>query len=360
MIKRAILGMKTPRDTRAEMKIKLKYLVEDMDRHGNVRCYVRLPGKAKVRIRGLPGSALFMDEYQAAVAGKADQPRQARTAKRGSFRHLCQLYYASPTFKALDPSTQAWRRRALDAISDKYGANPVALMEARHVRRIRDERADQPGAANTRLKAMHALFRWAVDEDEATRDPTRDVRKIKYATKGHHSWTVEEIELFKARHPLGTKPRLALDLLRFTTGRREDVVRLGRQHVRNGRVQFRQAKNEHRAPVDIDIPVHFDLEASIQAMPTQHLTFLVTEYGRPYTPAGFGNAMRDWCNQANLRHCSAHGLRKATPTQMAENGATAHELMAITGHQSLEEVERYTRAARRTKLADSAMAKLKG
>jgi site-specific recombinase XerD len=70
--------------------------------------------------------------------------------------------------------------------------------------------------------------------------------------------------------------------------------------------------------------------------------------------------MRDWCDQANLHHCSAHGLRKATPTQMAEHGATAHELMAITGHQSLDEVERYTRAAQRRKLADSAMAKLKG
>ena len=33
--------------------------------------------------------------------------------------------------------------------------------------------------------------------------------------------------------------------------------------------------------------------------------------------------------------------------------------MAITGHQSLEEVERYTRAARKAQLADSAMSKLK-
>ena len=70
--------------------------------------------------------------------------------------------------------------------------------------------------------------------------------------------------------------------------------------------------------------------------------------------------MRDWCDQANLPHCSAHGLRKATPTQMAEEGATPHALMAITGHRSLEEVERYTRAAQKKKLADSDMAKLKG
>jgi hypothetical protein len=33
--------------------------------------------------------------------------------------------------------------------------------------------------------------------------------------------------------------------------------------------------------------------------------------------------------------------------------------MAITGHRSLEEVERYTRAAKKIELANSAMQKLK-
>jgi integrase/recombinase XerD len=89
------------------------------------------------------------------------------------------------------------------------------------------------------------------------------------------------------------------------------------------------------------------------------LTFLTTEFGRPFTPAGFGNWFRDQCDQANLHHCSAHGLRKATAAALAEAGATAHEIAAVTGHMSLEEIERYTRAARKKKLADNAIAKLK-
>ncbi|WP_256470148.1 tyrosine-type recombinase/integrase [Bradyrhizobium sp. 157] len=60
-----------------------------------------------------------------------------------------------------------------------------------------------------------------------------------------------------------------------------------------------------------------------------------------------------------MPHCSAHDLRKAAPARLAERGATAHEIMAITGHQSLEEVERYTRAAQRRRLADSGMEKLR-
>jgi len=341
------------------MKIRLKYLSEDVDRHGNVRVYVRVPGRPKVRINERFGTDEFMAAYHAAIAGATDGPRQARAAKRGSFRHLCQLYFASPAFQRLDQSTQSWQRRALDGVCTKNADKPVAMMQGRHVRRIRDELANTPAAANHRLKALRALFAWAVEEDEAPHNPTLGVKKIKYASEGHHSWTVEEIEQYKKRHRLGTKARLALDILRFTTGRREDAVRLGPQHVRNGRVQFRQAKNEHRNPVDIDIPLHPEFAASIEATPSGHLTFLITEYGKPYTPAGFGNAMRDWCDQANLHHCSAHGLRKATPTLMAEAGATPHELMAITGHRSLEEVERYTRAAQKKKLADAAMAKLK-
>jgi integrase/recombinase XerD len=145
----------------------------------------------------------------------------------------------------------------------------------------------------------------------------------------------------------------------LTACRREDVVRLGPQHIRDGRIQFRQAKNEHRNPVDIDIPLYAELAEVIAATPPQHMTFLTTEFGNPFSANGFGNKFRDWCNQAGLAHCSAHGLRKAMATRLAESGATPHEIMAITGHKSLEEVERYTRKAVKRRLADAAMAKLR-
>jgi integrase/recombinase XerD len=150
-----------------------------------------------------------------------------------------------------------------------------------------------------------------------------------------------------------------VDIIRFTTGRREDAPRLGIQHIQNGRVKFRQGKNEDRKPVDIDIPVHPAFAASIAATKTGHLTFLVTKFGRPFTTNGFGNKFKDWCRQADLPHCSAHGVRKATATALAEAGATPHEIGSITGHTSLKEIERYTKAAERSGLATSGMAKLK-
>ena len=166
------------------------------------------------------------------------------------------------------------------------------------------------------------MFGWANEAEETTVNPTLGVKKLKYASSGHHMWTADEIELFYKRHPLGTLARLALDILRYTTGRREDAPRLGRQHVRNGRVRFQQAKNEHRNPIDIDIPLHPDLAASISASKHGNMTFLITEYGKPFTANGFGNKFKDWCRQADLPHCSAHGVRKATSTALAEAGAT--------------------------------------
>jgi integrase/recombinase XerD len=291
-----------------EMRVQLKYVSEDLDRHGNVRCYVRVPGKRKIRLRALPGTKEFMEEYQSAIAEiESDQPRQTDEAKRGSFRHLCIRYYSSGGFKALDISTRNWQRRALDEISEEHGAKPVALMAARHVKKIRDAKIATPAAANQRVKALRALFSWGNEAEETTVNPTIGVKKIRYLSDGHHTWTPAEIEQFYERHPLGTQARLAIDLIRFTTGRREDAPRFGRQHTRDGRVRFRQAKNEHRSPIDIDIPLHPALGASIAAAQVGNLTFLITEFGKPFTANGFGNKFKDWCRQADLPHCSAQG-----------------------------------------------------
>ena len=133
-------------------RIRLKYLVEDVDRHGNVRVYFRRKGQPKVRLRGLPGSEQFMADYGTALEKCASAQRSYR-ARKGSFGHLCLSYYASATFNALDGSTQSWRRRALDAVSERHGDRPVILMQGKHVRMLRDELVDRPGAAREPVKS---------------------------------------------------------------------------------------------------------------------------------------------------------------------------------------------------------------
>lgn len=339
------------------MDIPFKYLVSDKDRHGNMRFYVRVPGRKKCRIRAEPNTQEFTDEYHSAIDGHIAVGASA--IKQGSFRHLCVKYFGSKNYTDLDTSTKNWQRRALEAICITHGDKPVARMESRHVRKIRNEREDKPAAANQRMKAMRSMFGWANEEEEIKNDPTFGVKNIRYQQTGHHPWSEDEIEQFYKRHPLGTKARLALDLLRYTAGRREDIPRLGPQHIRNGRIRFRQGKNDKRSPVDMDMPVHPRLQKSIDACEIKHLTFLATEYGKPFTTNGFGNKFKDWCRQADLPHCSAHGVRKFISADLAESDATPHQIGSVTGHRSLKEIERYTAAARKPRLADEAMAKLK-
>jgi integrase len=345
--------------------INLPYVISDTDRHGNRRYYFRRREKGsttarKIRLRGLPGSKEFMEAYQAATAGSQPKAKVAPTAQKGTFGYVCQRYYVSAEFRLLNKSTQSWRRRALDEVCRAHGDKPIARMEPAHVRRLRDEKADTPSASHNRLKALRALFRWATENDLAPHNPAKDVPALRYHSDGHHSWTSDEIRKFELAHPVGSMARLAMALMLFTGCRRADVVRLGPQHIQDGQLRYRQAKNEYRSPVDIDIPVHPELARIIRHTPCLHLTYLANDFGKPFTAAGFGNKFRALCNAAGLPHCSAHGLRKATATRLAEAGASSQEIMAITGHRSLNEVERYTHAASKPLLATSGMSKLKG
>jgi hypothetical protein len=58
-------------------------------------------------------------------------------------------------------------------------------------------------------------------------------------------------------------------------------------------------------------------------------------------------------------HCTLHGVRKNTASQLAEEGATPHQIGSVTGHTTLKEIERYTAKARRKRLATEAIGKLK-
>ena len=111
--------------------------------------------------------------------------------------------------------------------------------------------------------------------------------------------------------------------------------------------------------VALEIQMHPALIEAIAATPSEHLTYLTTQFGKSFTAAGFGNWFRDRCNEVGLRHCSAHGLREAAARRLAEAGCAAHEIAAITGHASLREVQRYTKAVDQRRLGISAMNKMR-
>ena len=276
--------------------------------------------------------------------------------KEGTWRWLSEQYMASGDFRRLDPQTQRTRRGILEKTyvePEKPGSGrvvgdmPVREMRAKTIKVLRDRKAAFPEAANSRLKAIRRVFSWALDDEIGcvTSNPAKDVKYRSSGSQGFHTWTPGEIEQFEARHAIGSKARLAMALLAFTCVRRSDVVLLGRQHVRGAQLKFKAFKGRNSTPVTVDIPLLDELKAIIDASSTGDLTFLVTEYNKPFSAAGFGNKFREWCNAAGLPQCSAHGLRKAGAVLMAERGATTMELMAICGWLTVKEAELYTKAA---------------
>jgi integrase len=351
------------------MKVNLPYVIPDTDRHGNVRYYFRRPGQPKIRILGDPTSQAFIEQYylvrDGKVAPKQAKPRLERSAS-GTFRRLCEEYYVSSEFGQLGKSTAHVRRLILEGICQsknpkgkERGGLPFALMQERHIRELRDEKASAPEAANSRLKALRQLFAWAKATGRVGANPALEVKRLSSASEGFHVWTDEEVAQFEAAHPIGTTARLAFALLRYTGVWRSDVVKLGKAMERDGVLYFTVTKGSLRkgkvGAKRLALPILPALRKIIDATPSGHLTYIVSTQGKPYTAESFGNKFREWCDQAGLKHCSAHGIRKFDATAAAENGATAHQLMAMFGWDSIRQAEHYTRKASQEKLAGRAM-----
>jgi integrase len=232
------------------------------------------------------------------------------------------------------------------------------LLTREQMQRIVNEKSVTPFAQRNFLNTLRAMFKWATAEGRIPEDRTLGVTRVKAKTTGYKTWSEDHIARFEAAHPIGTKARLAFSLLLYTGQRRGDVVKMGRQHVHNGILTIDQGKTDGGEEAHVEIPMHPKLREIIDATPSGHLTFLVTHFGKPYTAAGFGNLFRELCDEAGCPDVSAHGLRKATARRLAEMNCTEHEIAAITGHASIAEVQRYTKAADRKRLARSAIKKL--
>jgi integrase len=322
---------------------------------GRIRYYFRRRGQKAIPLPGVPGSDEFMSAYAMALATVPDKPGEigADRTSPGTIAALVVTYYQSAEWHGLSEDTRKTRRRIIERFRGQHGTKRVGLLRPEHIR-IMLAGIDKPSAKRHWLKAIRGLLRSAVPTMIQS-DPTEGIANIKLPkTKGHHCWTDQEIEQYRAHWPLGTQQRLVMEFALETASRRGEVVRLGPQHIRNGRIRIERTHGS----ADVDIPISPELEVACAAMPKAHLTYIVTAAGHPRSKYGLGNDFAKWATEAGLpAECRLHGLKKSALRKLAEDGATAHELMAISGHRTLSEVQRYSEAADKTRLADSAMAK---
>jgi len=332
-----------------------RYVKPVRNRHRTLYYYLRRPGFALVRLPGSPYSTEFMDAYDAAMAGQERDPVGAKRTKPGSVNALAVAYYGSAEFKLLKPSTQATYRNIIDRFREKNGGNPMAALSRTSVQKLVDAKVETPAAANNLLRMLRMLVRFALDRNMLRDDPTLGVKPIRRRSTGFRTWSEEDIQRFEDAHPIGSRARLALALLLYTGQRRSDVVKLGPQNVRGNALHLRQQKTG----TYLSIPLHSALKAVLDATPTQHMTFLVAQGSKSFTPPGFTNWFRECCAKAGIEAgLSPHGLRKAMCRRLAEAGATTLQIMSITGHKNVDEIETYVQAANQQGLGRDAMAKI--
>jgi integrase len=319
------------------------------DRHGKYRIRFRSRSFSHY-IYSAPGTPGFAADYEQCLLNRRPAIG-ASEVKPGSIAKLFAKYYETREFKELAESTRKVFRGDLERFKAKYGDKRVAHLKRRHLNDIVDAMSDRPQAANNLLKRLRVVLDLALDLEWITVNPARGLKGYSKKTEGFYTWTNEDMDAFEERHPSGSKARLAYALLYYTASRRGDVVKLGRQHAKNGRLKFTQNKTH----ADMDLPIHPELAREIEALEHNELTFLITEYGKPFTPEGFGNWFKERCKEAGLPKCTAHGLRKAATRTVIESGKTTAQAGGLTGHQTLAEIDHYSEKRDQAALADVAV-----
>jgi integrase/recombinase XerD len=321
------------------------------DRKGRPRHYLQVKGHKLIPLPDAPmDSPDFLAAWSAAM--KHAKGVETRTGT-GGIATLCAAFLRSTAFKQHSVSYQAVLRRHLNAVREKMGKALARDLLPKH---ISFDMADlTPAVARSRLKAWRALARHGLETGELTTDPTETVKRPAVVKgDGHPVWTREEVQAFRARWPIGTTQRAIFELLFWTGARISDAVGLGAGMVnREGVLVYRQQKTKGLAyvPWSCSLPAYADTadrDAMLAALdPLKgHMTFLATRAGRTRSGKSIGGDLSASARKAGVMK-SAHGLRKARATVNAEGGATAHQIGAWTGHESLSEVEHYTRAVDR-------------
>jgi len=327
------------------------HLHRETTRHGSVTWYVRVGKGPRTRIKAPFGSPEFSAEYDAAISGL---PREkAPRAGTNTLAWLVARYRETMDWAKLSVATRRQRDNIFKHVLAQSGDKPFAEIVRAHIVAGIDRRREKAAAARHFLETMRGMFRWALNAEHIDVDPTHGVETPRKSSEGFVPWSPEDCAAYEGRWPVGTRERLAYDLLLYTGLRRGDFVILGRQHVRNGVATIRAEKNGE----EVSFPLHPAALRSIEATKTGDLAYFVGQRGQPMTKESFGNWFREACREAGVKG-SAHGLRKTLATMMADAGVTEHELMARFGWREARTAAIYTRKANRRKLSSQASAKL--
>ncbi len=326
--------------------LKLQYVNEYVDRQGKLRRYFRR-GAVRGPLPGGIGSPEFMAAYQDYL-GKTG--RRPISKAEGSLGRLITEYYSARPFADLKPSSRRTYRYVLEPLAKAHGHRTAQITHKQASKLIQDMGAKSPGMANLTKSVLQKLFKYAVKENWRDDNPIIGIDRFKGGE--HHTWTEGELKTYETAWPVGSRQRLAYAYLLYTVQRVEDVAGLTRADITPEGIHVIQKKTG----AELTLPILPELEVAMRGYRSNGLTLIGREDGKPFSERGLSQLIKSAVKAAGLpAKCVAHGLRKAGMRRMAENGYTEKEIAAWSGHKTLREIERYTKAADQKKLARSSM-----
>jgi len=329
------------------METKLPFLHAERSRFGVTYYYVRVNRGRRIRIKGDFGTPEFLAHYHEVIATEAPPPREANPSVHpGSFGWLVTEWLKSAEWSAAAPATQSQRKAFLDQVVATLGDVPLRGIKRQQLLDERNHRRETPCSANNLVKTLRALFQWAHERGLVEENHAHRVPFIKIKSPGYRPWTMEEVETYRNCWPLGTRQRVALEVLLNTGLRRGDAIRLGPQHVADGVASIRTEKTR----MEVHIPILPTLQEAIQKGPIGDTTYIARWDGKPMGRDSFSMWFHEACTVAGVPG-SAHGLRKTAATMMAEAGGSERELMAFFGWSTTSQSQVYTREADKRLLA---------
>mgnify|MGYP002783970665 FL=1 len=334
-----------------------------LDRHGKTRYRFRRAGFRSGYINADPGTPEHLRRYAELLEGRVDPGPivSAAPVKPKSIDDLARRMKQSPSWMRQAETTRAAYGGIIDRFCNtidnkgrRYGERPVEAVTVVWLEKILGGMSDRPQAANQLRKTLRRMLGYAI-KLKWRKDNPADHTDSYPKGKGYHCWTEEEIAQYRAHHPNGSMARLVMELALNTAARKCNVARIERDHIRQGKIHVAHVKGGNETAV----PLFAETQAAIDALPAAPIRHLVvTGAGKPYTVAGLGNAVRDWCNAAGLPHCSLHGLRKAQSRRLAEAFVTDAGGRAFTGQKKNETFAYYAAAANSAALAEKAVSNL--
>ncbi|MEA1071306.1 site-specific integrase [Sphingomonas sp. LY160] len=331
--------MKYPKHVRRKVAKGKPYFYFDtgMKKEGGLAILTRLPDIRDPKFGG------------ALARAQAARTMRGKRSTALTLDALMRQYEKSPEFAKLSAASKRSYLRYLGVANqlmrDGTESIPVFKVEKQDIIALRDHLSSNHGAANQAVRALSALFSWAIANGKVKDNPAYKVAK--FESKDHQPWPDDLLEEGLNDPQVG----LAVALFYFTGQRINEVIRMSRRDLAGDHMNVYVQKTKSHIKVAI-LP---DLMERLRGAGSE-MALLVNSNGQPWTANGLRQKLQLWAKERG-HHVVPHGLRKNAVIALFEAGCTAAEVSGITD-QSIGMLEHYAKARNKLALGQSAVVKL--